>query len=245
MPNQKIIMVADTETVGLGKKAFVFDFGYVIGTKKGVVLKERQFLIREVLTNPKIMLHALYNPDWRTMMGGKLFSIYMPALGNAEMKIFGWREVLEIMRDDINTYGVNVFSAYNLNFDLGALNKTHNMITEKSLDFSRLQLLCLWEFSCITVCRSRLFHDVAREQGQENGWITPAENVRTTAEKVYAFLTGDYNFIESHTALHDAQIEFEIMQRLMAKKTKIPYDVLDHMPWRKAQKRKDAQLVGM
>jgi hypothetical protein len=238
----KIIMVADTETVGLGKKAFVFDFGYVIGTKRGKILQERQFLIREVITNPKIMLHALYNPDWRTMMGGKLFSIYMPALGNAEMKIYPWREVLEIMRDDIATYGVDVFSAYNLNFDLGAMNKTHNLITEKNLNFSRLDLLCLWKFSCVTVCRSRLFHDVARAQGADAGWITPADNVRTTAEKVYAFLTGDLDFIESHTALHDAQIEFEIMQRLMARKTKIPYNELDHMPWRLAQKRMDVQL---
>lgn len=241
---QKIIMVADTETVGLGKKAFVFDFGYVIGNKRGKIFCERQFLIREVITNPKIMLHALYNPDWRTMMGGKLFSIYMPALGNSEMKIYPWREVLEIMRDDILTFGVDVFSAYNLNFDLGAMNKTHNMITEKNLNFDRLDLLCLWKFSCITVCRSRLFHDICAQQNDPGAhdWISAANNVRTTAEKVYAFLTNNYSFVESHTALHDAQIEFEIMQILMNKKTKIPYNELDYMPWRLAQRRKDSQL---
>jgi hypothetical protein len=81
-----------------------------------------------------------------------------------------------------------------------------------------------------------MFHAIAESQGKGTGWITEAGNVRTNAEKVYAYLSGDLDFIESHTALHDAQIETEILQRLLAKKKTIPYNVLDHMPWRKAQK---------
>jgi len=165
----KIIMVTDTESTGLGNKAFVFDLGYVIGNKRGKVLQERNFLIREVLQNPRIMLGALYNKDWRAMMGGKIFNFYIPEIANQNLKIIGWREAMEIMRDDIQTYGVNVFSAYNLPFDLGALNKTHQMVCDLTLNFSRLDLLCLWEFACITVCRSRLYHDVCREQGKDAG----------------------------------------------------------------------------
>ena len=240
---EKRFMVTDTESTGLGSKAFVFDLGYVISNRKGKIFQERNFLIREVLTNPRIMLGALYNKEWRAMMGGKIFHHYIPGLNDSTLKIYGWREALQIMRDDILTYDVNVFSAYNLPFDLGAMNKTHNMITEKSLDFSRLDLLCLWEFACITVLRSRLYHDVAHKLGQDAGWITPANNVRTTAEKTYAFLSGDYGFIESHTALHDAKIETEILHRLLAKKTPIPYNILQGFSWRKAQRRKDSQLA--
>jgi hypothetical protein len=240
---EKRFLVCDTESTGLGNKAFVFDFGYVISNRKGKVFCERNFLISEVLTNPRIMLGALYNGDWRAMMGGKLFSHYVPALNDNTVRLEKWRDVLQVMRDDILTYGVDVFCAYNLPFDLGAMQKTHNMVTEKNLDFSRLALLCLWEFSCITVLRSRLYHDVAQTQGKDAGWITDAGNVRTTAEKTYAFLSGDYDFIESHTALHDAQIETEILHRLLARKERIPYNELQGFSWRKAQKRKDAQLV--
>jgi hypothetical protein len=242
MSNEKRFMVADTESTGLGKKSFVFDFGYVISNRKGKIFQERNFLITEILTNPKIMLGALFNKDWRAMMGGKLFHHYIPALDANEISLTPWREALQVMRDDINTYGVNVFSAYNLPFDLGAMNLTHRHVTEKNLDFTRLDLLCLWEFSCLTVARSRLYHDVARQMGPENGWITPADNVRTTAEKVYAFLSGDYNFVESHTALHDAQIETEILHRLLARKTAIPYNQIQGFSWRKAQRRQDSQL---
>jgi hypothetical protein len=240
---ERRFLVADTESTGLGSKAFVFDFGYVISNRKGKIFQERNFLVSEVLTNPRIMLGALYNKEWRAMMGGKIFHHYIPALNDNVLSLTPWRDVLAVLRDDILTYGVDVFSAYNLPFDLGAMNKTHQMIAEKSLNFDRLDLLCLWEFSCITVLRSRLYHDVAREQGADNGWITPAGNVRTTAEKTYAFLSGELDFIESHTALHDAQIETEILHRLLARKTKIPYNVLQGFSWRKAQRRQDAQLA--
>lgn len=234
---EKRFLVADTETTGLGSRAFVFDIGYVISNRRGKIFCERNYLVTEVITNPRIMLSALYNKKWRAMMGGKLFRYYIPAINEQTLRLTPWREVLEILRDDILTYSVDVFSAYNLTFDLGAMNKTHQMIVEKNLNFDRLDLLCLWEFSCVTVCRTRLYHDTAHAMGQESGWITPANNVRTTAEKVYAFLSGEHDFIESHTALNDAQIETEILHRLLARKTPIPYNILGHMPWMKAQRR--------
>lgn len=233
---EKRFMVADTETTGLGSRAFVFDLAYVISNRKGKIFCERNFLIREVITNPKIMLAALYNQEWRAMMGGKIFRHYIPGLADNSLTIYSWRDALQIMRDDINTHDVQVFCAYNLPFDLGAMQKTHNMIASKRLDFSRLDLLCLWEFSCITVLRSQLYHDFAWQHGEAQGYITKANNVRTTAEKTYAFLTGDVGFIESHTALHDAQIETEILHRLLARKTAIPYNIVKGFSWKKAQK---------
>lgn len=242
---EKRFLVADTESTGLGSKAFVFDFGYVISNRKGKIFQERNWMIEEIITNPKIMLAAFWNPDWRSMMGGKIFRHYIPALNHSDVSIIKWREALAIMRDDIMTYGVNVFSAYNLPFDLGAMQLTNRKIVEKNLDFSRLDLLCLWEFASITVLRSRLYHDMAHKLNDPiaHDWVSKANNVRTTAEKTYAFLSGDHNFIESHTALHDAQIETEILHRLLARKTPIPYNIVEGFSWRKAQRRQDGQLA--
>ena len=242
---EKRFMVCDTESTGLGSKAFVFDFGYVISNRKGKIFCERNFLIREILTDPRVMLGALYNKEWRAMMGGKLFSVYIPALNNDTMHLTNWRDALQVMRDDINTFGVDVFSAYNLPFDLGAMQKTHNRIVEKNLDFSNLDLLCLWEFASITVLRTRLYHDTCARLNNPltHDWISAANNVRTTAEKTYAFLSGDDDFVESHTALHDAQIETEILHRLLARKTPIPYNQVRGFSWKKAHRRSDGQLA--
>jgi len=231
---QKVFLVCDTETTGLASRAIVFDFAYVIATRNKI-LCERNFLVREIITDGKRMLGAVFNPQWRAMFGGKIFSLYIPRIATGEFPIVAWRDILETMRDDMQTFGVDVFCAYNISFDLGALNKTHNLIAEKNINLSRLDLLDLYLFSTSTLLNSQLYHDFAWQHGKEKGFITDANNVRTTAQATYAFLTGNPDFIESHTALHDAQIETEILWRLLARKKTIPYNDVQHMPWRHAQ----------
>lgn len=233
MTKAKRFLVADTETIGLAPKNLVYDFAYSIATRKDIILT-REFLIREIITDPKTMLMAIDDEHWRSTFGGKLFSHYIPMLDAATTrKIFSWREVVETLREDMQTHDVSVFSAYNINFDMRALAKTQTKIrgAGKILNY-RPQLLDLWLFACVGVLDTRLYHDVAHRMG----WISEANNVRTTAEKAYAFLSGDFNFIESHTALADVLIETEILQRLLAKKKRIPYNEIEHMPWRNAQK---------
>lgn len=231
----KTFLVADGETTGLGNHAFLFDFAYVIATRKKVLL-ERSFLIRDILCNPRVMLGAMFNEHWRDMMGAKLFTEYVPGLNRGEMRLYSWREVVETLRDDMQTFNVDVFSAYNLDFDMRALAATHAHLEQpgKVLAY-RPDLLCLWNFACDTVCNTPTYHAVARQMGPDTGWITEAENVRTNAEKVYAYLSNNWNFVERHTALDDAQIETEILQRLLAKKKRIPYNEIAYMPWKKAQ----------
>jgi hypothetical protein len=231
---EKKFLVCDTETTGIAPNNIVFDFAYVIATRNRTVL-ERSFLVREVLTNPRLMLGALTNKDWRDMFGGKLFRHYIPQLHHGHLSLYSWRDVVETMREDMFTHNVAVFSAYNINFDMRAIVKTHGRVigSGKVLTY-KPDLLDLWLFASTTALNSPLYHDIA----QARGWVSEAGNVRTTAEKAYAFLTGDLDFIESHTALEDAQIETEILQRLLAKKKLIPYNEIQHMPWQHAQRKR-------
>lgn len=227
----KTFITLDTESTGLGRRALAFDVGYTIATRKDLILS-RQFLIREILTDPRVMLGAMNNGDWRDMMGAKLFNAYIPALDASEFRLASWQEFTRTLRDDMATHSVDVFAAYNLPFDMRALAQTqaHILGAGKVLDY-RPDLLCLWNFSASTVCQRPTYHKAA----QQFGWISDAGNVRTNAEKVYAYLTGNFDFIEKHTALDDALIETEILQRLLAAKKPIPYNELDHGAWRKAQ----------
>ena len=235
MTKAKHFAVADTETTGLGSRAIVFDFAYSVVTRKETVLT-RSFLVREIITNPKIMLRAVDDENWRQSFGGKLFSHYIPELDKGGLRIYPWHEIIRTFHDDMRTHNVKVFSAYNLNFDAKALQRTQEIIAgkDKILPF-KMDLLDLWKFACVTVLNTKLYHDVARRMGQDTGFVTPADNVRTTAEKTYAFLTGDLSFIEAHTAREDVEIETEILQRLLAKKTRIPYNEVEPHAWRLAQ----------
>ncbi len=229
---QKTFLIADTETLGLAPNNFVFDFAYIIATRTKELIR-RSFLIREILCDPGFIMRGFNNTEWRKLFGVKIFTEYMPALDESRMKIFNWRDVVETLREDMRTFNVKVFSAYNINFDMRALGKTQHAICNggKILEY-KPDLLDLWLFSCVTALNTQLYHDTARQQG----WITPADNVRTTAEKTYAFLSGNFDFIEKHIALDDAIIETEILQILLAKKKIIPYNQVQCMPWQQAQK---------
>lgn len=226
----KRFLVCDTETTGLGNRAYVFDIAYAITTRKKTIL-ERQYIVRDVITNPARMLSALGSGQWTAMFGGKLFDYYIPAIAAKPHRVKYWSDIVNQLRADIREYQVDVFAAYNLDFDMRAIANTQRALGFGKVLESRPDLLCLWRFACGIVARSRAYHNAARQFG----WISDAGNVRTNAEKVYAYLSGDFSFIESHTALADARIEAEILRRMLARKRTIPYNVRDHMPWKMAQ----------
>ena len=55
----KRFLIGDTETVGLKPVNFVYDFGYVIATRKEILL-QRSFLITEIITDAKKMMGAYF-----------------------------------------------------------------------------------------------------------------------------------------------------------------------------------------
>ena len=66
----KSIMTIDTETVGL--EGHVYDIAWAISNKRGEIVAERNWLVRENFTNPKKMMGAFY--------AGKTFTHYAPCL---------------------------------------------------------------------------------------------------------------------------------------------------------------------
>ena len=91
-----------------------------------------------------------------------------------------------------------------------------------------LELLDIWQFACETKLKSRTYKKIAKAQG----WVSAAGNIRTGAEYAHRFCSGDWGFIESHTALDDARIETEILAACYAAKKRVPYGVVNASPWR-------------
>lgn len=220
---KKYFMIADTETIGLPPFDLIFDLGYVIATRNDIIL-ERQFLVKEIITDPFKMRRA-YHWD-------KLFTFYIPQLAMGKIKLFHWPEIVKQFREDFGNYEIDVFVTYNLPFDEGALKRTHYTLGdgEKMLPY-KPDRLDLWLFACMAALNSPIYHQVARQEG----WLTDRDNIKTASEQAYAFLTGDFEHRTPHTALKDAQVETVILQRLLAKKTRIPYNEIQAMPWKLAQ----------
>lgn len=222
---EKTLMVFDTETIGVTRK-FIYDIAWIITNKKGKILKATHHLVNEIITNPRMMMDAYY--------AQKIFSHYIPALNEQQCILTPWKMIRDLFLDDIKTFDVRVLSAYNLLFDKGAMTATHQLLSPVSGKFltQRVDMLDIWLFACSCAFNRSSYHELAKRYN----WISDAGNVRTTAQHAYRYLCGDRHFEEQHIAIHDAQIETEILARLFAQKKTVPYNVLNAMPWRIAQK---------
>ena len=219
MANKKIILTLDTETADLSGN--VYDVGYIIHDKDGNIFATYNALVEEIFTDAKKMMGSFY--------AKKLFTHYAPMLDRGEVSIIAWSNIIDQLRSDIQEFGVNVISAYNIGFDMRAMNNTHRALTgENKVLQSPCKILDIWQFACEVKMSNRNYKKIAKSFG----WVSPKGNIKTGAEFCYRFCSGDFGFIEDHTALSDCNIEVEILRQCFASKKKIPYGKYNQAPWR-------------
>ena len=219
MIQQKTFMTIDTETVGL--QGDVYDIAYAIHNKRGEIVCERNWLVRENFTNPKKMMGAFY--------AGKMFTHYAAMLESGAVKMASWFDIIETLRADAIAHDVNVIAAYNAGFDFRVIAQTHESLggTGKVFPFA-CDVLDIWQFACETKLSQKAYRKIALSQG----WVSPAGNIKTGAEFCFRYVGGDWAFVEDHTALSDVRIEVEILADCFRQKKPVPYNVINGAPWR-------------
>lgn len=218
--------VFDTETIGISPK-LVYDFGVIICNRRGVELARMSYAVREVITNPDLMLGAYYSK--------KTFTHYIPSLADGSLKLARFADIRREFNDLIERYNVQTVCAYNIAFDRNALKETmqHCGMIGKFLDH-KISFVDLWLSSCVALVNTNKF----RKWCAANDFVSDAGNVRTSAECVYAYLTQNPTFKESHTAIEDCEIEAYILARIIQRKQKIQRNKIHAMPWQLVQRKK-------
>ena len=215
---KKSIMVLDTETCD--KYGNVYDVGYTITNRKGEVLSTYNALVAEIFTDGSKMMGAFY--------AKKLFSHYAPMLQRGEIALTPWAEIVAQIQADVSAYGVNVLAAYNLGFDRRVMRQTNGLLGDGPIFSAPVDMLDIWQFACETKLSQARYKEIALNLG----WISGAGNIKTGAEYAYRFCSGDFGFIEDHTALSDAIIETQILAACYACKKSVPYGIMNAQPWR-------------
>ncbi len=229
MIKEKVFLTVDTETVGLPPKNFVYDIAYTIHNKKGEIFVSRSFLVADIITDPKKMMGAFY--------AKKVFSYYIPSLDKGTIHLHSWESIAQQIAADVLAYNVDVITAYNARFDIGAIRSTSQLLGVGSIIPRPVLRLCIWNYACNALLNRPSYKNIAIAQG----WVSAAFNYRTTAEHTYRYVSGDYDFIEQHTAIDDVMIETQILAKCFQQKKKTPYNELPAMPWKLVQdKRKVA-----
>lgn len=203
---KKYIIVLDVETTnnqigvkGAPNDGLVYDLGFTVTDKQGNVYAKRSFAIKEIF-------------DWKELMDTAYYKNKLPKyyekIRKGEMKKVSIWEARKSIKSAMEYFNITEVYAFNANFDYTTLNNTVRYLSGSACRwfFKYGTKICdIWHIACQTLGLQKTFQweNVRNANG----------NLITNAERMYAYLSQDFDFEEEHTGLADALIETQILAR--------------------------------
>lgn len=226
MSKKEICLVLDVETCGEMDAPLVYDLGIAaVERSTGKILESYSLVISDVFYGMEELMQSAYYAD-------KLPQYHEGIKSGAWHVVDMWRARRGV-KYLVEKYGIKRAYAYNASFDRRALNNTIHTLTDGKYGwfFPKGLIFCdIWHMACTTICRQRGYRNFC----EANGLVSNAGNYRTSAEAVYAFITGSPGYEEPHTGLEDVRIESAILARILRMKRKVT-ERITYNPWRLAQ----------
>lgn len=203
-------LIIDTETAPMDKdfegvspyNMLVYDVGYAVIDKRGKVYKSGSFVNADVFLDEKVLMKSAYYAD--------KIPKYWEDIKNGKRVLTSWNRILKEIRDVINEYNIKSVYAHNMRFDYGACNNTQRWLTKSKYRY-------VFPYG-IEICDTlKMARDVIAKMPtyirfcEDNGFLTKLGRPQLKAETIYRFISGNTDFVESHTGLEDVMIEKEIL----------------------------------
>lgn len=205
-------LTIDTETTNDLDDPIMYDIGGIVHDKKGNVMESFSFVVYEVFCCEKELMKTAYYSE--------KIPQYNEDIKNGTRKIARLITIKMYIKDLCEKYNIKAILAYNMRFDYRSTAKTQRYITKSKYRFFLLYGIELWDIMKMaqnTICKQKTY----KVWCKENGYLTKNGRVKSTAEIVYRYISGEYNFLESHTGLEDCMIEKEIFVRCLEQHKKM------------------------
>ncbi len=183
-------IIIDTETTRQGT---VLNLGYIV-VVDDFIIKHYNVIIEETLQYDRTA-QAKFNEKFDTYNLLPHKSII---------------EVLYTLRLDIKDNDATVYSYSNAHFDAIHINKTL-ALTDLSYRLPKDMFKDIHGMAAATICQEADYI----EQCNYNDLRTKKGYISRTAQSVYRYISQDYEFQQSHTALDDCIMEHAIIQNIL------------------------------
>ena len=228
MARKKYYLVLDTETANSIEEPLPYDIGWAICDRKGNIYEKKSYVCTEVFLDMKDLMVSAYYAEkipnyWDDIKAGKRI-------------LTGMWNIRREMIKDMKKYKVSAVCAYNMGFDKRALN---NLVRYVSKSWMRwwfpfgTEYNCIWNMACNAILNRTTYIKFA----VKNGLISDANNIFTSAECAYRYITDSIDFVESHTGLEDVEIEVEIMAECFRQHKALKKEI-NSACWRVVQKKR-------
>lgn len=195
-------LVFDTETINLDTP-YVYDIGGAIVDREGNVYETFSFVIKE--------MWADYLPLLRSAYFKKKLPNYMVDLLESSRELVTYYQAKTYIKELCEKWNVKAIMAHNARFDYKATRITQELLTDGKYSSFLPYGIELWD-------TMKMAQDVIATKKsyikfcEENGYMTghTPSRPQLKAEVLYRYISGNNEFIESHTGLEDVLIEKEI-----------------------------------
>lgn len=206
-----VVMMLDTETTNDIECPICYDVGYQIFTLGDGVLCEKSFVNADIFLDKEMMENAYFADK---------IPQYWDEITEGKRQLRKWYNIRKELREDCQKHGVEIICAHNARFDYLSLHTTQRYITTSKYRWV-LPYGIEW-YDTLKMSREVLGNcDEYKSFCDAHGYRTKNGQLRMTAEIIYQFLTGDTDFVESHTGLEDVKIEREIFKYCVSQNPKI------------------------
>lgn len=208
-------LVLDVETIG---KNIVFDIAWSIGTKHAIE-KTKGYIVKEIYNIKNITNFPFH--------GEKKFLKYEAMLRAGQTTLMAWSDIMRTFWEDIKLCNPIIW-AYNVVFDCRAIYTTNQAIRGRQVKmFDNVRVFDLYTSWCTNMKTRKDYSRFCAE----NGYMSAAGNIRTTAETAIRYIRRNPGYIEQHTAAQDTIDEFSILQWLIHNNKKRNIKAIPH-PWK-------------
>ena len=217
---RKIWVILDVETLGDARK--VLDVGWIVCNSRGHELERFNACVSEVVNTSWGAREIAADQFTRRKLadGTRKSDWYLQTIASGEMPVLSFAAIRAKFQDLASKYRAHVvLAAYNSAFDVPVLDANAEVyglgefLPKSDKRFSECDLMHL---AISSICNTRKYAGWATA----NGFVTERGSIRTNAETVFAYLTGNLGFEERHTALADCEIERDIWRACRKRKRK-------------------------
>lgn len=198
MNTTKFLMI-DTETTNSIDDPICYDIGFAVIDAEGTIYETHSYVVADVFLDDELMSSAFFADK---------VPQYWEDIKNGTRKLRRFKTIRSIVYDVCRQYDIKVAVAHNARFDNRSLNLTQRLLTSSKYRYFLPYGVEFWD--TLKMARKIFKGEDYDTFCYENEYLTKRGCKRYTAEILYRFLTGDNDFIESHTGLEDVMIEKEI-----------------------------------
>ena len=227
MSKKQFYLVVDVETANSTDDALVYDLGYAVADREGNVYETGSLIISDIFEGEADLMTSAYYAS--------KIPQYLEGIERQDFVVTNFYNARRIVLSVMEKYSIKKVAAYNASFDSKALNTTQRWLTKSKYRYFfpyDTEICCIWHMACQVLCTQKGY----RKFCEANDLRKPSGNLYTSAEAVYAYMTKNVDFDESHTGLADVLIETEIMAKCFAQHKKMDKSI-NRSCWRIPQKK--------